>query len=195
MSIKAVVLVMVVAMAWLGVPTTAAKSTSSAPAPACLSSISNSCNIKDGGDTTAQLDLCCAALSNAIENQIKCFCLLKPYLDDPSSADSIATLFNYCSIKGSFDTLCPSADDGSTSPADDTTVTTPTDDGTTPASDDTSTTSTVPSTTSSGSNTGGSLGGGLLAAGGKKNAGNKATTTSLSGLLIISIGLVILREI
>ncbi|XP_074303618.1 uncharacterized protein LOC141638073 [Silene latifolia] len=193
---KIVLLFTVVAIALIGVPASAATN-GPAPAPSCLASISTSCNITDGdtASQTAQLDQCCTALSDAIDNQRKCFCLLKPYLDDTASdTAAVAQLFTYCSIDGSFDTLCPT-DDGSTSPSDDGTTTTPSGDSTTPSDEDSSTG--VPSTPSSGSNTGNGLGlgGGVLGQAKAKNAGNKMASTSISGLLITFISLVIMRGI
>ncbi|KAL9231092.1 hypothetical protein vseg_006355 [Gypsophila vaccaria] len=178
LSMKTVVLLIIVAVAHVGV-------SDSASTPACLTNISNNCNT-DGssGDTsTEQLDNCCTAVNGAVKNQRKCFCLMKPYLDDPSSADSITALFTYCGIEQTLDDLCPSTD-GST-------TTSPSDDDTSPATDDSSTTSTIPSTTTgSSSNTASGLGGGILGQG-KKEANKAATTTSFFGLFIVTIGLVI----
>ncbi|KAH9612346.1 hypothetical protein KSS87_013039 [Heliosperma pusillum] len=182
---KIISLFTVVAIALIGVPASAATS-GTTPAPSCVASITTSCNITDGDTASqkAQLDECCTALSDAVDNQRKCFCSLQPYLaDTPSDTAAADQLFTYCSIDGSFDTLCPT--DGSTSPSDD---------GTTPSEDSSSG---VPATPSSGSSTGNGLGlgGGVLGQAKAKSGGNKMASTSISGLLITFIALVVMRGI
>lgn len=58
---------------------------------------------------TQEIIQCCPIIQQAIDDERNCFCLMRETVDQNATiASSFATIFSFCSISDSFQTLCPS---------------------------------------------------------------------------------------
>ncbi|KNA13060.1 hypothetical protein SOVF_120180 [Spinacia oleracea] len=68
---------------------------------------------------TQEIIQCCPIIQQAIDDERNCFCLMRETVDQNATiASSFATIFSFCSISDSFQTLCPSGSGSSSPPAE-----------------------------------------------------------------------------
>ncbi|XP_021767853.1 uncharacterized protein LOC110732246 isoform X2 [Chenopodium quinoa] len=80
--------------------------------------------------------LCCPVIQQEIDNERDCFCLMKETVQQNATvAASFSTIFTFCDISGSFQTLCPDGSVPTSAPVEDPSPPSPTSTTSTPATE------------------------------------------------------------